>query len=88
MSEQATTEQIEVIQAPLDANIKVIAVAGSGKSWTMRRRVAYLLEMGVDSRQILVLMFNKSAQVEFDHKLKALSQRRYLPQTRTYHSIG
>ena len=88
MTEQATSEQIAVIQSPLDTNIKVVAVPGSGKSWTMRRRVAYLLEMGVLPNKILVLMFNKSAQVEFDQKLRDLSPSRQLPKTRTYHSLG
>ncbi|WP_045861666.1 ATP-dependent helicase [Teredinibacter purpureus] len=88
MNEQATSEQITVIQAPLDTHIKVIAVAGSGKSWTMRRRVSFLLEAGIHAQEIMVLMFNKSAQLEFELKMKELTPRRRLPQTRTYHSLG
>lgn len=88
MPETATEEQSAVIHAPLDTHIKVVAVAGSGKSWTMRQRVAHLLVGGMPSSSILVLMFNKSAQIEFDLKLKALHPRGALPQTRTYHSLG
>jgi len=88
MSENITKEQLAIIQAPLDTHIKVVAVAGSGKSLTMRRRVAHLLEGGMPAASILVLMFNKSAQIEFDLKLKALYPRCVLPKTRTYHALG
>lgn len=88
MTKKATEEQRAVIHAPLNSHIKVVAVAGSGKSWTMRRRVANLLDQGIPPSSILVLMFNKAAQTEFDHKLRSLCPRAALPQTRTYHSLG
>jgi len=88
MSENPTEEQSAIVHAPLDTHIKVVAVAGSGKSWTMRKRVAYLLGSGIPASSILVLMFNKSAQIEFDSKLKGLYPECRLPQTRTYHSLG
>ena len=88
MSENATEEQLAVTYAPLDTHIKVVAVAGSGKSSTMRMRVANLLKSGVQHSSILVMMFNKSAQLEFDQKLRALYPGCKLPQTRTFHSLG
>jgi DNA helicase II / ATP-dependent DNA helicase PcrA len=88
MPENSTEEQSAVIHAPLDTHIKVVAVAGSGKSTTLRQRVRHLLAGGMQASSILVLMFNKSAQIEFDMKLKALYPQGALPQTRTYHSLG
>lgn len=88
MTEKATDEQLAVAYAPLDAHIKVVAVPGSGKSTTMRLRVATLLKAQIPPSQILVMMFNKAAQLEFDHKLKALYPGCKLPQTRTFHSLG
>lgn len=82
-------EQQEIILAPPNRHIKVVAVAGSGKSTTIRQRVAHLLKVhGVDPRRMLILMFNKSAQVEFSAKLDQLQIGSTPPSTRTYHSIG
>lgn len=82
-------EQTAIIEAPADRHIKVVAVAGSGKSTTIRQRVAYLIRnCGVDPRRMLILMFNKSAQVEFSTKLGALNVPGPPPSTRTYHSMG
>lgn len=82
-------EQTAIIEAPADRHIKVVAVAGSGKSSTIRQRVAHLIrECGIDPRRMLILMFNKSAQIEFATKLGALNVPGPPPSTRTYHSMG
>lgn len=88
MTEQATDEQLAVANAPLDRHIKVVAVPGSGKSSTMRLRVATLLRAQIPPSAILVMMYNKAAQIEFDQKLRALYPGCKLPQTRTFHSLG
>ncbi len=82
-------EQIAIIKAPADRHIKVVAVAGSGKSTTIRQRVSHLLtNLGVPSNRMLILMFNKSAQTEFATKLGNLNLKVTLPSTRTFHSMG
>ncbi len=85
----ASKEQAAIIEAPTDRHIKIVAVAGSGKSTTIRERVIHLIRNGgIDPRRILILMFNKSAQVEFTAKLSAINLGGQMPSTRTYHSLG
>lgn len=66
------------------------AVAGSGKTHTMVRRVTRLIELGVDPRRILVLMFNKSAQEEFRRRLSLACGNAGLPmaEVQTFHGFG
>ena len=66
-----------------------IAVPGSGKTSTLVHRVANLLDKGANPRRMLVMMFNKSAQIDFTQKLrKTCPQHQWLPEVRTYHSTG
>lgn len=82
-------EQTAIIEAPADRHIKVVAVPGSGKSTTIRQRVAHLIaQCGIDPRRMLILMFNTSARKEFSIKLGALNLQGPVPSIRTYHSMG
>ena len=66
-----------------------IAVAGSGKTSTLAHLINNLLNKGVDARRMMVMMFNKSAQLDFKKKLKQTGQHHHrLPEVRTYHSTG
>ena len=57
-----TTEQRAVVEAPDDAHITVLAVAGSGKTTTMVHRLAELVSRGVAPTHMRAVMFNKAAQ--------------------------
>jgi DNA helicase-2/ATP-dependent DNA helicase PcrA len=83
-----TREQCDVLQHP-EGHAIVGAVAGSGKSTTMRHRIVCLLERGVDAQAILVLMFNKDAQEDFSSKLwRLLGPRADSVCVQTFHAYG
>ncbi|HEY2103001.1 MAG TPA: ATP-dependent helicase, partial [Chthoniobacterales bacterium] len=67
----------------------VIAGAGSGKTRTLTYRVAYLLENGVDARNILLLTFtNKAARQMLDRVSNLLPLDATGIWGGTFHSIG
>src|SRR5438477_1208147 len=67
----------------------VIAGAGSGKTRTLTYRVAYLLENGVDARNILLLTFtNKAARQMLDRVSNLLPVDATGIWGGTFHSIG
>ncbi|MEO5720405.1 MAG: UvrD-helicase domain-containing protein [Chthoniobacterales bacterium] len=67
----------------------VIAGAGSGKTRTLTYRVAYLLENGVDPRNILLLTFtNKAARQMLDRVANLLPVDASGLWGGTFHSIG
>lgn len=56
-------EQFEAVTAP-DGPLLVLAAAGTGKTHTLTYRVAYLIEKGVSSQNILLLTFTNRAAHE------------------------
>lgn len=88
MTTSVTEEQARIINAPIDRHMKVSAAAGSGKSLTLRHRAAKLIAAGVAPNQMLIVMFNKSAQQEFSAKITDQLGKGKAPQVRTYHSLG
>src|SRR3954452_16371159 len=81
-------QQLAAVTAP-PGPILVIAGAGSGKTRTLTYRVAYLLENGIDPRNILLLTFTNKAAREMLNRVADL-----LPVDAsglwggTFHSIG
>ncbi|MCI1219582.1 MAG: UvrD-helicase domain-containing protein [Bifidobacterium sp.] len=57
-------EQARAINAPNDDNMLVVAGAGSGKTYTMTRRIIALIERGVAPQSILGLTFTRKAAAE------------------------
>jgi ATP-dependent DNA helicase UvrD/PcrA len=84
-----TDEQRQIITAGFEHAV-ITAVAGSGKTSTLAWRIRYLLQQGHDPDRLLVLMFNRSARVDFERKLRDVSRNTglRLPEVRTYHSMG
>src|SRR5690554_5217794 len=81
-----TPEQARVIAAR-QQHSRVIAVAGSGKTSTLIGQAEALLADGVPPRRLLVLMYNRSAQQDFLHRLRARNKGPW-PDVRTFHSLG
>lgn len=88
---QLTQEQQSIIQHQ-HGHAKVIAVAGAGKTSTLSMFIQQRMLGGQNPRRMLVIMYNKSAQQEFNSKLRQQVQAAGiagpLPQIRTFHSLG
>src|SRR6201995_5511709 len=81
-------QQFAAVTAPPGPQL-VIAGAGSGKTRTLTYRVAYLLENGIDPRNILLLTFpNKAARQMLDRVATLLPVDASGLWGGTFHSIG
>ena len=68
-------EQAAVIQAPSYADVIVVAGAGSGKTYTMTRRIITLIEQGISPEKILGLTFTRKAASELLSRVSAAVAR-------------
>src|SRR3954452_18858893 len=81
-------QQFAAVTAPPGPQL-IIAGAGSGKTRTLTYRVAYLLENGIDPRNILLLTFtNKAARQMLDRVASLLPFDATGIWGGTFHSIG
>ncbi|PFG10919.1 ATP-dependent helicase [Marinobacter sp. LV10MA510-1] len=89
LPEFLTDEQRSIISAGFEHAV-ITAVAGSGKTTTLAWRIRYLLHQGHDPARMLVLMFNRSAKMDFERKLQTVcgNSGLALPEIRTYHAMG
>jgi len=90
MSKQLTLEQKKIV-THVDGHSLIKAVPGSGKTTTLIMRVAYLIRCGVNPNNILILMFNKAAQLSFKEKLEIKLKKDGIidvPEVRTFHSFA
>jgi DNA helicase II / ATP-dependent DNA helicase PcrA len=85
---QLNEQQLAAVTAP-PGPLLVIAGAGSGKTRTLTYRVAYLLENGIDPRNILLLTFtNKAARQMLDRVANLLPVDASGLWGGTFHSVG
>lgn len=75
---QYTAEQQKIISHDIAKHALVSAVAGSGKTQTLIARIGYLVSNQVAPNKILVLIYNKSAQLDFATRLKKFSTLKLL----------
>jgi DNA helicase-2/ATP-dependent DNA helicase PcrA len=81
-------QQFAAVTAPPGPQL-IIAGAGSGKTRTLTYRVAYLLENGIDPRNILLLTFtNKAARQMLDRVANLLPIDASRIWGGTFHSVG
>ncbi|BEL01963.1 hypothetical protein Q0Z83_001540 [Actinoplanes sichuanensis] len=64
VADEPTDEQLSVIRQPVDSRTLLIAPAGTGKTFTVVRRIEHLLEEGLAPDEILTLSFSRAAVAE------------------------
>lgn len=67
-----TDEQLAVITSPIGVPARVMAGAGSGKTFSMARRYEYLVNNGASANSILVVTFNKKMASEISNRIVSL----------------
>ena len=65
----------------------VLAGPGSGKTYTLTRRIIKLIESGVPANEILVITFTKAAAIEMKERFQRLSDDVYPVTFGTFHSL-
>ncbi|WP_267400484.1 MULTISPECIES: ATP-dependent helicase [unclassified Pseudomonas] len=85
----ASPEQAAIINHPVDRHANVVAVAGSGKSYTLVERIAFLVEAKrTNPSDICAVMFGSEASKEFQRRLITRLGRRNSPASLTFHGLG
>lgn len=86
--EELNKEQLEAVKHK-DGPMLVLAGAGSGKTKVLTSRIAYLIQNGVNSRNILAITFtNKAAKEMKERVFKLIGDESRNIQISTFHSLG
>ena len=81
-------EQLEAVKH-INGPMLVLAGAGSGKTKVLTSRIAYLIENGISSDNILAITFtNKAAKEMKERVLKLIGNEAKSIQISTFHSLG
>lgn len=79
-------EQLKALTS-IDGQYLVIAGAGSGKTRTIIYRTAFLLELGIKEKEILMITFTRKATDEMKTRLENLLERDIKIEIETFHSF-
>lgn len=64
-------EQLDVVSAPIDKNIRIVASAGSGKTTTLISRILYLIKNhNLHLHEIILTTFTKDSAEDMKNKIK------------------
>lgn len=67
---------------------RIVAVAGAGKTATLTHYLANRIRIGAPPQRLLVLMYNRAAQHNFQQRLQLALPGHPLPSVRTFHALG
>ncbi|NLG16567.1 MAG: ATP-dependent helicase [Fibrobacter sp.] len=84
-------EQKNAVTASLDRHILILAGAGCGKTTVLTRRIAFLVESGIDPGKILALTFTRKAADEMASRVsRLLCAQKFdkLPVITTFHGFA
>ncbi|RNG33579.1 UvrD-helicase domain-containing protein [Streptomyces botrytidirepellens] len=70
-----TDVQRRIVEEPAERKALVTAGAGTGKTFTLVRRIEYLVSEGLTGGDLIVLTFSRAASVELRERLRSLSGR-------------
>jgi superfamily I DNA/RNA helicase len=84
---QPDADQQAAIHAT-ERGIRIIAGAGSGKTETLVRRIAYRIEQGIDPSRMLVLTFDNNARISLNSYLDRALPGGKRPLVRTFNAYG
>lgn len=79
----------ELAAKHIGSHARLLAGPGTGKTRTMKSRVAYLVEeQGIPASEILALTFTRAAASELRNRVTILLEGRAVPQVSTLHSFA
>ena len=87
LPDKVTKEQLDIIHAT-EGYIRVASVPGSGKTFVLTYRMAYLItELYIDSASIVALTFTNKAAAEMKQRLKKMVGDNCNSFTGTFHGF-
>ena len=81
-------DQQKIAAQHLNGKALIIAGAGSGKTTTLIRRIAYLIDQGIDPKTILLLTFTKNAANSIINRARAFCNEAEFVYGGTFHSVA
>lgn len=84
---QPNDSQLAVIEAPVDASIRLMAPPGSGKTFVIEHRYQHLVAQGENPAGILVVTFSKKMADEMLTRIKATCPQAQDNQISTIHAL-
>ena len=87
--EEVLNKEQAAAAATIEGPLLIIAGAGSGKTRMITYRIAHMLEMGIDEKNILALTFTNKAAKEMSERIRNLTGKKLKNlTTTTFHSFG
>ncbi|MER7457506.1 UvrD-helicase domain-containing protein [Micromonospora sp. NPDC126480] len=84
VDDRPTPEQVLAATRPADSRTLVIAPAGTGKTYTLVRRLDYLLDDEMSANEVLMLSFSRAAVRELTTRTAASTGRSRFVAARTF----